>query len=60
MDVCADAGDLFLEKHPESEVAEACILIIEKIIGGNKANLSEDRSTSFMESGIRGRAAIPS
>jgi len=45
--VCADAGDLFLEKHPESEVAEACNLIIEKIIGGNKANLSEDRSTGY-------------
>jgi len=43
MDECTDAGDLFLEKHPESEVAEACKLIIEKIIGGNKANLSEDR-----------------
>jgi hypothetical protein len=45
MDVCADAGDLFLEKHPESEVAQACNLIIEKIIGGIKANLSDDRST---------------
>ena len=41
MGVCAEAGDLFLEKHPESEVAEACNLIIEKIIGGNKTNLSE-------------------
>ncbi len=47
MGVCTDAGDLFLEKHPESEVAEACNLIIEKIIGGNKANLSEDRSTGY-------------
>jgi Mrp family chromosome partitioning ATPase len=45
MGVCTDAGDLFLEKHSESEVAEACNLIIEKIMKGNKANLSEDRST---------------
>ena len=41
---CADTGDPFLQKHPESEVAEACNLIIEKIVGGNKANLSEDKS----------------
>jgi ATP-binding protein involved in chromosome partitioning len=34
MSVCADAGHLFPEKHPGSEVAEACDLIIEKIIGG--------------------------
>ena len=31
MGACADAGDLFLERHPESEVAQACNLIIEKI-----------------------------
>jgi ATP-binding protein involved in chromosome partitioning len=31
---CDDAGDPFLDKHPESEVVEACNLIIEKIIGG--------------------------
>jgi len=30
MGVCADAGDLFFEKHPESEVAEASNLVIEK------------------------------
>jgi len=41
----ADAGEPFLEKHPGSEVAEACNLIIDKILGGNRANLSEDRST---------------
>jgi Mrp family chromosome partitioning ATPase len=35
MGVCADKGDLFLEKYPESEVAEACNLIIEKILGGD-------------------------
>ena len=28
---CADSGDLFFEKHPDSEVAQACNLIIEKI-----------------------------
>ncbi len=36
MSVSADAGDLFIEKHQESEVAEACNLIIEKIMGGNR------------------------
>jgi Mrp family chromosome partitioning ATPase len=45
MGECADAGNLFLEKHPESEVAQACNLVIEKIIGDNMENLSEDRST---------------
>jgi Mrp family chromosome partitioning ATPase len=47
MGVCADTGDPFLDKHPESEVAEACNLIIEKIMGGNKANLIDDRSTYY-------------
>ena len=47
MGVCADTGDVFLDKHPESEVAEACNLIIEKIMGGNKANLIDDRSTYY-------------
>ena len=28
---CADAGKTFLEKHPESEVAEGCNLIIKKL-----------------------------
>jgi hypothetical protein len=32
----ADAGDLFLVKHLESEVAEACNLIIEKIMGSER------------------------
>jgi len=45
--VCADAGDLFLEKHSESEVAEACNLIIDNIMGGNNTNLSENRSTYY-------------
>jgi MinD-like ATPase involved in chromosome partitioning or flagellar assembly len=44
---CADAGDPFLEKYPESEVAQACNLIIEKIIGNNKSSLSEDRSVYY-------------
>jgi ATP-binding protein involved in chromosome partitioning len=30
---CVDAGVPLLDKHPESEVAEACNLIIEKIVG---------------------------
>jgi len=33
---CPDSGEPFLEKHPESEVAEACNLIIEKIMGGER------------------------
>jgi Mrp family chromosome partitioning ATPase len=33
---CADAGDSFIDKHLESEVAEACNLIIEKIMGGER------------------------
>ena len=40
---CADAGEPFLEKYPESEVAEACNLIAEKIWRGNKPSLSKDR-----------------
>jgi ATP-binding protein involved in chromosome partitioning len=40
---CADAGEPLLEKYPESEVAEACNLIIDKTWVGNRANLSEDR-----------------
>ena len=34
---CADAGEPFLEKHPESEVAVGCNLIAEKIVAGSKA-----------------------
>ena len=47
MGVCADTGDVFLDKHPKSEVAEACNLICEKIIGGNKENLPEDKSVYY-------------
>jgi Mrp family chromosome partitioning ATPase len=32
----ADAGHPFLDKHPESEVAEACNLIVNKIMGGER------------------------
>jgi Mrp family chromosome partitioning ATPase len=44
---CADAGEPFLEKHPGSEVAEGCNLIVEKILGANKENFIEDRSTYY-------------
>jgi Mrp family chromosome partitioning ATPase len=44
---CADPGDTFLEKYPESEVALGCNLIIEKIIGNNGPSLSEDRSVYY-------------
>jgi ATP-binding protein involved in chromosome partitioning len=47
MDECADAGETSLEKYPKSEVAEGCNLIIEKIVGGKKENLTEDRSTYY-------------
>ena len=40
---CADAGQPFLEKYPESEIAEACNLIINRIWEGNRPGLSEDR-----------------
>ena len=33
---CADTGDPFLDKHPESEIAVACNVIIEKIMGGER------------------------
>jgi len=32
----ADTGEPFLQKYPESEVAEACNLIVEKIMGGER------------------------
>ena len=45
---CADSGVPLMEKYPESEVAEACNLIIDKIWGSSKANkLSEDRSAQY-------------
>ena len=36
MDDCVDAGEASWEKYPKTEVAEACNLIVEKILGGNK------------------------
>jgi len=33
---CDGAGGPFLEKYPESEVVEACNLIVDKIMGGDK------------------------
>jgi len=47
MGVCADTGDPFLKKYPKSEVAEACNLICEKIIDGNKENLFDDKSVYY-------------
>jgi Mrp family chromosome partitioning ATPase len=41
---CAGTGDPILQKYPKSEVAEACNLIIEKIVG------SEGKSTNFKKS----------
>ena len=40
---CADAGKPSLEMYPESEVAEGCNSIIEKIMGGNKSSLAHCR-----------------
>jgi Mrp family chromosome partitioning ATPase len=33
---CDDGGGPFLEKYPESEVVEACNIIVDKIMGGDK------------------------
>jgi Mrp family chromosome partitioning ATPase len=41
----ADTGHPFLDKHPESEVAEACNLIVNKIMGGEKNG--KNRKDSF-------------
>ncbi|MDH3956141.1 MAG: Mrp/NBP35 family ATP-binding protein [Desulfobacteraceae bacterium] len=40
---CADARKPSLEMYPESEVAEGCNSIIEKIMGGNKSSLAQNR-----------------
>lgn len=42
---CADAGDPFLNKHPESEIAVGCNLIVDKILGSNKNG--KDRKNTF-------------
>jgi ATP-binding protein involved in chromosome partitioning len=47
MDECTDAGETFLDKYPGSEVAEGCNLIAGKIVGDNKVNLIESRSTYY-------------
>jgi Mrp family chromosome partitioning ATPase len=40
---CADAGKPSLEMYPESEVAEGCNSIIQKIMGGKKSSLAQNR-----------------
>jgi ATP-binding protein involved in chromosome partitioning len=40
---CVDAGEPFLEKYPDSQVAEAYNLIGERILEDNKEILSEDK-----------------
>ncbi len=40
---CADSRKPSLEMYPESEVAEGCNSIIEKIMGGNKSSLAHSR-----------------
>ncbi len=47
MDECVDARQPFLEMYPESEAAEGCNLIVDKILGTNKANWFESRSTYY-------------
>ncbi|CAB1058261.1 hypothetical protein D1BOALGB6SA_3017 [Olavius sp. associated proteobacterium Delta 1] len=42
-----DTGEAVLETYPSSQVAEACNLIIKKILGDNKANLFVDGSTYY-------------
>ena len=41
---CVDAGELFMEKYPDSEAAEASNLIAEKVMESNQTVLSEDNS----------------
>lgn len=41
---CADAGESFMEKYPDSQAAEAYNLIAEKVMEGNKTILPEDKS----------------
>jgi len=47
MEECADARKPFLEMYPESEVAEGCNQIVEKILGGKKEKLFESKSTYY-------------
>jgi Mrp family chromosome partitioning ATPase len=41
---CVDAGELFMEKYPDSQAAEASNLIAEKVMESNQTVLSEDNS----------------
>ena len=41
---CVDAGELFMEKYPDSQAAEAYNLIAEKVMEANKPTLPEDIS----------------
>jgi ATP-binding protein involved in chromosome partitioning len=43
----ADAGEAFVEKYPESEAARGCDLIAEKLLKGDKASLSENKSIYY-------------
>ena len=43
----ADAGEVFVEKYPESEAARGCDLIGEKLLKGDKASLSENNSIYY-------------
>jgi ATP-binding protein involved in chromosome partitioning len=43
----ADAGEPFVEKHPESEAARGCDLIGEKLLKGDQASLSENKSIYY-------------
>ena len=47
VDECVNARQPFLEMYPESEAAEGCNLIVDKILGANKAiGLRADRHTT--------------
>ena len=43
----ADAGEPFVEKYPESEAARGCDLIVEKLLKGDQASLSENKSIYY-------------
>jgi MinD-like ATPase involved in chromosome partitioning or flagellar assembly len=40
---CMEAGGPFMKKYPDSQAAEACNLIAEKIMAGSEIILSEDK-----------------
>jgi ATP-binding protein involved in chromosome partitioning len=39
----ADAGEPFMEKYPESEAAQGCDFIVEKLLKGKNASLFENK-----------------